>query len=412
MIFNKKQKICSILLSAGLGLTIFTPVSALPFIQCDSYVNVRAYPYGQAPIVGHIEDDAVLKPIEEDKFGWLKIQSGQVEGWIAKQYVNFSDPIPTVTVKKGAIYAKDCPQAQATIIAILHKGQELKCTESNAEWTTVILPDGSKGYVDSSLIELNSSQKTAVPVENIQQQQNIVYSEPVVTQVETLSSIQTENYQQIERPNYTINQEENFEYVIERPNYTVNEDSDNYEIIEQEDPYNYIEEDSYDYETINQEDSYNYEEYSYVEEQPVYQQQEESYVEEQISYQQEEESYTTYNESNSDIIEYGSQFIGNPYLWGGNSLTDGIDCSHFVWQVLSNTGHYSGDYEISDGWAELGSEVSSLDEAVAGDVIVYPGHVALYDGQGGLLQARGSAYGITSGRDATYNDILAIRHFD
>lgn len=407
MIFNKKQKICSILLSAGLGLTIFTPVSALPFIQCDSYVNVRAYPYGQAPIIGHIENDAVLKPIEEDEFGWLKIQSGQVEGWIAKQYVNFSNPIPTVTVKKGAIYAKDCPQAQATIIAILHKGQELKCTESNAEWTTVILPDGSKGYVDSSLIELNSSQKTAVPVENIQQQQNTVYNESIVTQVETLSSTQTENYQQIERPNYTINQEENFEYAIERPNYTVEEDSYDYEIITQEDAYDY-EEESY----VEEQSTYQQEEYSYIEEQPAYQQQEEYYVEEQISYQQEEESYTTYNENNSDIIEYGSQFIGNPYLWGGNSLTDGIDCSHFVWQVLSNTGHYSGDYEISDGWAELGSEVSSLDEAVAGDVIVYPGHVALYDGQGGLLEARGSAYGITSGRDATYNDILAIRHFD
>ena len=408
MTFNKKQKICSILLSAGFGLMIFTPVSALLFIQCDSYVNVRAYPYGQALIVGYIEDDAVLKPIEEDEFGWLKIQSGQVEGWIAKQYVNFSDPIPTITVKKGAIYAKDCPQAQATIIAILHKGQELKCTESNAEWTTVILPNGSKGYVDSSLIELNSLQKTAVPIENIQQQQNTVYNEPIVTQIETLSSIQTENYQQ-----------------VEQPNYTVNEDSYNYEIIEQEESYyDYTEEDSYNYEIINQEDPYDYEdysyigdeiyneEYSYVEEQPVYQQEEEYYIEEQVSYQQEEESYTTHNESNSDIIEYGSQFIGNPYLWGGNSLTDGIDCSHFVWQVLSNTGHYSGDYEISDGWAELGSEVSSLDEAVAGDVIVYPGHVALYDGQGGLLEARGSAYGITSGRDATYNDILAIRHFD
>lgn len=407
MIFNKKQKICSILLSAGLGLMIFIPVSALPFIQCDSYVNVRAYPYGQAPIVGHIENDAVLKPIEEDEFGWLKIQSGQVEGWIAKQYVNFSDPIPTVTVKKGAIYAKDCPQAQATIIAILHKGQELKCTESNAEWTTVILPDGSKGYVDSSLVKLNSLQKTAIPIENIQQQQNTVYNEPIVTQIETSFPVQTESYQQVERPNYTINQEENFEYVFERPNYTVEEDSYDYEIITQEDAYDY-EEESY----VEEQSTYQQEEYSYIEEQPAYQQQEEYYVEEQISYQQEEESYTTYNENNSDIIEYGSQFIGNPYLWGGNSLTDGIDCSHFVWQVLSNTGHYSGDYEISDGWAELGSEVSSLDEAVAGDVIVYPGHVALYDGQGGLLEARGSAYGITSGRDATYNDILAIRHFD
>jgi cell wall-associated NlpC family hydrolase len=109
----------------------------------------------------------------------------------------------------------------------------------------------------------------------------------------------------------------------------------------------------------------------------------------EISYDYEyEETYeemtpaeeTTSNAANSDIIAYGSQFVGNPYSWGGNSLTDGIDCSHFVWQVLSNTGHYDGEYAVSDGWASLGSEVGSLDEAVAGDVIVYPGHVALYDG--------------------------------
>lgn len=401
MIFNKKQKICSILLSAGLGLTIFTPVSALPFIQCDSYVNVRAYPYSQAPIVGHIEDNAVLKPLEEDEFGWLKIQSGQVEGWIAKQYVNFSNPVPTVTIKKGAIYAKDCPQAQATIIAILHKGQELKCTESNAEWTTVILPDGSKGYVDSNLIELNSFQKTAIPIkENIQQEQ-------IITSNDDTISTEINNFEQEEQFSFISEEEENIEY-FERPNYLINNEI----IYEQEyidEETSFDQEDYFQMEEIEDNEIYEQEEF-YPEEQPIYQQEEEYYSDEQ-NFQEQESSYV-YNESNSDIIEYGSQFIGNPYLWGGNSLTDGIDCSHFVWQVLSNTGHYSGDYEISDGWAELGSKVSSLDEAVAGDVIVYPGHVALYDGQGGLLQARGSAYGITSGRDATYNDILAIRHFD
>jgi cell wall-associated NlpC family hydrolase len=116
--------------------------------------------------------------------------------------------------------------------------------------------------------------------------------------------------------------------------------------------------------------------------------------------------------ANSDIVDYANQFIGNPYVYGGNSLTDGIDCSHFVYQVLTNTGHYNGGYATSDGWVSLGSEVSSLDEAVAGDVIVYPGHVAFYDGAGGLIEAQGSSTGITSGRPANHGTILAIRHFD
>ena len=130
----------------------------------------------------------------------------------------------------------------------------------------------------------------------------------------------------------------------------------------------------------------------------------------------EEESTTAQstgsNTPNYDVVAYADQYVGNPYQWGGNSLTDGIDCSHFVWQVLSNTGHYDGGYAVSDGWTSLGNEVDSLDNAVAGDVIVYPGHVAIYDGEGSLVQAKGKAYGITHDRSADYNNILAIRHFD
>ena len=44
--------------------------------------------------------------------------------------------------------------------------------------------------------------------------------------------------------------------------------------------------------------------------------------------------------SGSSIVAYADQFVGNPYVWGGNSLTNGIDCSHFVYQVLKNTGAY------------------------------------------------------------------------
>ena len=116
-------------------------------------------------------------------------------------------------------------------------------------------------------------------------------------------------------------------------------------------------------------------------------------------------------DSGNSIVDYANQFVGNPYVWGGNSLTNGIDCSHFVWQVLQNTGNYSGDYRTSGEWASAGEPVSSLDEAQAGDVIVYSGHVALYDGNGGIVEAKGSAYGITHDRAADCKSIVAIRRF-
>lgn len=112
------------------------------------------------------------------------------------------------------------------------------------------------------------------------------------------------------------------------------------------------------------------------------------------------------------IIQYADQFLGNPYVWGGNSLTNGCDCSHFVWNVMKDTGYYDGPYAVSDGWVNLGQPVEGIENAVAGDVIVYPGHVAIYDGQGMIVQARGSAHGITHNRQYNYDTILAIRHFD
>ncbi len=117
------------------------------------------------------------------------------------------------------------------------------------------------------------------------------------------------------------------------------------------------------------------------------------------------------NATGSAIVAYADQFVGNPYVWGGNSLTNGIDCSHFVYQVLKNCGVYSGGYVTSAGWRSKGRAVSSLSEAQAGDVLCYSGHVAIYDGHGGIVEAQSSRAGITHNRSASYKTILAIRRF-
>lgn len=119
----------------------------------------------------------------------------------------------------------------------------------------------------------------------------------------------------------------------------------------------------------------------------------------------------TSNVSGSAIVSYANQFVGNPYVWGGNSLTNGIDCSHFVYQVLKNCGVYSGGYVTSAGWRSKGYAVANLASAQAGDIICYSGHVAIYDGHGGIVEAQSSNAGITNNRSASCQTILAIRRF-
>ena len=121
--------------------------------------------------------------------------------------------------------------------------------------------------------------------------------------------------------------------------------------------------------------------------------------------------YDVKNGTGEGIINFADQFVGNPYVWGGDSLTNGIDCSHFVYEVLSRCGVYDGEYTTSYGWRSLGEEVKSLEDAKAGDVVCYEGHVALYDGDGSIVEAKGAKWGITHDRKVDCNEILTIRRF-
>lgn len=112
-----------------------------------------------------------------------------------------------------------------------------------------------------------------------------------------------------------------------------------------------------------------------------------------------------------EIVEYALKFLGNPYRYGGNSLTKGIDCSHFVWNVLRNTAFYEGKYLTSQKWKKVGQKISSLGQAKAGDIIIYSHHVAIYDGKGFIIEARNRKYGITANRKADHGKILGIRRF-
>ena len=96
------------------------------------------------------------------------------------------------------------------------------------------------------------------------------------------------------------------------------------------------------------------------------------------------------------VVEYAKQFIGNPYKWGGTSLTEGADAPGFVYRVYKNFGVDYGRLS-SDGFLGVGQEVS-FNLMEPGDVVVYSGHVAIYDGAGGSVEAQSSLAGITNNR--------------
>ncbi|MCC8150278.1 MAG: C40 family peptidase [Lachnospiraceae bacterium] len=105
------------------------------------------------------------------------------------------------------------------------------------------------------------------------------------------------------------------------------------------------------------------------------------------------------------VASYALQFVGNPYVWGGTSLTNGADCSGFILSVYA---HYGVSLPHSSAaLRSVGTEVD-YSEAKPGDIICYSGHVALYIGGGQIVHAANEKTGITVS-SATYNTILTVR---
>lgn len=121
-------------------------------------------------------------------------------------------------------------------------------------------------------------------------------------------------------------------------------------------------------------------------------------------------SKKTYNAASSksgqSVADYAVQFVGNPYVWGGTSLTKGADCSGFVMKVYEAFGvslpHSS--YKLrSVGYSVSASEIQP------GDIVCYSGHVAIYIGNGKIVHASNKKDGIKISNNWKYKEVLAIR---
>lgn len=122
-------------------------------------------------------------------------------------------------------------------------------------------------------------------------------------------------------------------------------------------------------------------------------------------------STPSYNGATGEaVVAYAKQFIGNPYVYGGNSLTNGIDCSGFTQQIY---GHFGYSLPRTSGDQAFSGVGINYSQHRAGDLIVYPGHVAILTGDGGIVHASNSAPypkgGIKYTANALYRSPIAVR---
>ena len=109
--------------------------------------------------------------------------------------------------------------------------------------------------------------------------------------------------------------------------------------------------------------------------------------------------------SGQAIVDYACQFIGNPYVWGGTSLTNGADCSGFVQSVFA---HFGVSMPRTSYEQRSAGVAVSYEQAIPGDIVCYDGHVGIYMGDGQIVNAMNPALGIGIS-PAAYTTIVAVR---
>ena len=110
--------------------------------------------------------------------------------------------------------------------------------------------------------------------------------------------------------------------------------------------------------------------------------------------------------SGQAVINYASQFLGNPYVYGGSSLTGGTDCSGFVMSVYA---HFGVSLPLSSSALRSVGYGVSYSSMQPGDILCYDGHVAIYAGGNTVIHASNPADGIKYTSPANYRPVIAVR---
>ena len=116
-----------------------------------------------------------------------------------------------------------------------------------------------------------------------------------------------------------------------------------------------------------------------------------------------------------DIVNYALQFVGNPYVWGGTSLTSGTDCSGFTQGVYGHFGislpRHSADQINASGGTIIGRSLNDLNKAQPGDLLVWDGHVGIYMGGNNMVHAQSTRTGIVTSKVSSSHPFLGIVRF-
>ena len=369
----------------------------LAFAQCEEYINIRQNPDTDSEVVAKIYNHGAAE-IEEQDGDWYKIRSGNAEGYVKAEY--FATGAEAETIAEQAAYrvaevypdqlnVRTEPSEDSDVVTTASKDQELEVVAWDGDWMRVALGDDVYGYINAYYVGYNVYYPQA---ETLEEEQARLAAEQQAAESWDDSEVETRaeetGYEETEAPGY---EEPGYEET-EAPSY----EEPGYEETEvpgYEEPGNEETEAPSNGET----------------EAPGY---EEPGNEETEAPGYEETEAPSTSGTGQQIADYAVQFVGNPYVWGGTSLTNGADCSGFTLSVFANFGIGLSRTAESQSYGGTSVDFGSLQP---GDLLFYNStgsidHVAIYIGGGQIVHAANSRKGIIIS-DAYYQTPVCARRY-
>lgn len=318
--------------------------------QVNHYVNVRQEPDTESEILGKLYDKSAATVLETTEDGWYRIASGNVNGYVKAEYVVVGDEelarsvgTRLATVTTTTLFVRTEPTTEAKVLTMLPDGDDVVVTDESTEgWAKVSTADGD-GYVALDYVTLSTEY---IYAESKAEEEARLAREEAERQAAARAAEEARKAREVETARAEAEQEAALKAA------------------------------------------------------------EKQEAKKSGAGSSAGQSAQTASSNGQAVVDYARQFLGNPYVYGGNSLTNGTDCSGFVKGVYAAFGinlPRTSSEQRSVGYAV------SLSEIQPGDIVCYSGHVGIYAGNNTLIHASNEKTGITLTSPVTYRSVLAVR---
>ena len=426
---KKRFWITSCILAAGFTMNMAGAVGAadaekgeLIFAQCEEYINVRSEADENSEVVAKLYNDGSATVEETEDNGWYKIKSGNAEGYVKAEYFATGEQAKEIAgqvaynvavVHAEALNIRTAPSEESDVIDVAEQSQELEVVDTSGDWATVALGNDVYGFIHPDYCEYKTYYPTAVTLEEE------AAREEAMRRAEEAKAQAAEEASYEETADNSEAVSEDTSYSEESGSADASYDDGSASADTSYDDGSASTDTSYDDGSASADTSYDdgsastdtsydsgstgtdtsYDNGSTSTDTSY----DNGSTNTDTSYDNGNTSTdTTTDSSASDsslgqqIADYAVQFVGNPYVYGGTSLTNGTDCSGFTMSVMANFGIGLARTAADQSYGGTSVAISDI---MPGDLLFYSdgsgiSHVALYIGGGQIVHAATESQGI------------------